>query len=98
MPEDKKTPNLYQQSGSPEGAATPKKRPTLSGKQPDPDRKRMAVFFLIPLIFFILLQLLLPHMEVKQISYSEFYSLVAENQTTGNIISCEMADNVIRGK
>jgi len=98
MSDEKESPNLYQKGGNPDGAASSKKRPGMPGKQPDPERKRMAVFFLIPLIFFILLQLLLPRTEIKQISYSEFYSQVAENLNTGNVISCEMADNIIRGK
>lgn len=98
MTDQKESPNLYQQGANPEGVASNKKRSRAAGKPPDPERKRMAIFFLVPLIFFILLQLLLPRMEIKQISYSEFYALVEQNPNTGTIVSCEMADNVIRGK
>ncbi len=98
MADQKESPNFYQPGGNPEGLASNKKRPGVPGKPPDPERKRMAVFFLVPLIFFILLQLLLPRMEIQQISYSEFYSRVEKNTDSGEIISAEMADNVIRGK
>jgi len=59
----------------------------------------MAIFFLIPLIFFLVLQLLvLPNMDVRQISYSEFFEMVVQNPLRGEIVSCELMDNIIRGR
>ncbi|MBI4388057.1 MAG: ATP-dependent metallopeptidase FtsH/Yme1/Tma family protein [Candidatus Omnitrophica bacterium] len=58
----------------------------------------MAIFFLIPLIFFIALQFIIPKLELKQISYSEFYQLVMNNASTGEVQSVELIDNIIHGK
>ena len=68
-------------------------------KSPGNEKRRMAIFFLIPLIFFITLQLFVfPKIEMKQLSYSEFYSLVSKNPETGEVASVELIDNMIRGK
>ena len=65
----------------------------------DPNRKRMIIMFLIPLLFFIVLQLfVLPSFEVKRLSYSEFYELLERNITSREIASAEMVENTIRGK
>ncbi len=66
---------------------------------PDPNRRRMIIMFLIPLIFFIVLQLfVLPSFDVKRLSYSEFYELVERNLNTREITSAELVENMIRGK
>ena len=74
--------------------------PPLAKKlPPDPNRRRMIIMFLIPLVFFILLQLfILPSFEVKRLSYSEFYGLVERNLNTHEITSAELVENTIRGK
>ncbi len=70
-----------------------------SKKGPDPERKRLVGLFLIPLIFFIVLQLFVfPNIDVKHISYSEFFQMVNRNAQTGEIVSCEMVEEIIRGK
>ncbi len=74
-----------------------------SGKSPkkgeDPERKRLAALFLIPLVFFVILQLFVfPTMEVKKVPYSEFFQMVNNNPATGEIVSCELVEDVIRGK
>ena len=66
---------------------------------PDPNRRRMIVMFLIPLIFFIVLQLfVLPSFDVKRLSYSEFYELVERNLNAREITSAELVENTIHGK
>jgi len=85
---------------------SPKRRnPQLPGrapgspKGPDSERRRMIAFLIIPLIFFIVLQLfVLPKMEMKQLSYSEFYDMVADNPFTGDVESAEMIENTVRGR
>lgn len=68
-------------------------------KNPDNDRKRLALFFLIPLIFFLVLQLLVfPGLDIRRIPYSEFYQMVVRNPETQQIVSCELIEDVIRGK
>ena len=68
-------------------------------KGPDPERKRLVGLFLIPLVFFIILQLFVfPNIDVKRIPYSEFFQLVERNAQTGDIVSCELVEDVIRGK
>lgn len=65
----------------------------------DPNRKRMIIMFLVPLVFFIVLQLfVLPSFEVKRLSYSEFYELLERNLTSREIASAELVENMIRGK
>lgn len=65
----------------------------------DPERKRLVGLFLIPLIFFIVLQIFVfPNIDVKRITYSEFFQMVERNSQTGDIVSCEMVEEVIRGK
>src|SRR4051812_24258686 len=65
----------------------------------DPERKRLAALFLIPLVFFLILQLFVfPNIEVKRIPYSDFYQMVQHNPETHEITSAEMVEDVIRGK
>lgn len=65
----------------------------------DPNRKRMIIMFLIPLVFFVVLQLfVLPSFEFKRLSYSEFYDLLERNVTSREIASAELVENTIRGK
>ena len=65
----------------------------------DPEKKRLAALFLIPLVFFLVLQFLVfPNIEVSRMPYSEFYQMIQRNPQTGEIVSCEMVEDVIRGK
>lgn len=75
------------------------KRPSQSPKGPDPDKKRMIALLLIPVLFFMVLQMfVLPGMDMKQISYSEFYNVVMRNPESGEIVSAELVETMIRGK
>ncbi len=81
------------------GTPLPKGSPKGSPKKSDNDKRRMAIFFLIPLMFFLALQIfVLPKMELRQLSYSEFYETVTKNSASGEIESVELIDNVIHGK
>ncbi|HTL46505.1 MAG TPA: ATP-dependent zinc metalloprotease FtsH [Verrucomicrobiae bacterium] len=73
------------------GDLTPKK-----GK--DPERKRLAALFFIPLVFFLVLQLFVQNMDVQQMSYSEFFSMLRQNPQSGEIVSAEMIEGIVRGK
>lgn len=75
------------------------KRPPNGQKGPDFERRRLIAFLVIPLVFFVLLQIfVLPKMELKQLSYSAFYDLLSRNPTTGEIESAELVENTVRGK
>ncbi len=68
-------------------------------KKGDPEKKRLAALFLVPLFFFLVLQLFVfPNIEVTKIPYSEFFSMVQRNPQSGEIISCELVEDIIRGK
>jgi cell division protease FtsH len=68
-------------------------------KDPDAERKRMVILFLIPLVFFILLQIFVfPGFDLQKVPYSEFFQWVLTNSETQQIVSCEMVEGVIRGK
>ncbi|PIQ84979.1 MAG: cell division protein FtsH [Candidatus Omnitrophica bacterium CG11_big_fil_rev_8_21_14_0_20_45_26] len=59
----------------------------------------MALFFLIPLLFFIGLQFFVtPHLKMSQLSYSEFYDMVSRNSTSSEIDTAELVGNVVRGR
>ena len=84
---------------------TPQNKPSFqrktnsSQKGPDSERRRLIAFLVIPLIFFVLLQIfVLPKMEMKQLSYSAFYEMVTNNPGTGEIESAEMVEDMVRGK
>ncbi len=65
----------------------------------EPDRKRLIALFLIPLGIFLILQMFVfPSFELKELSYSEFYRMLTRNPETGEILSCELVDNVVQGK
>lgn len=68
-------------------------------KGPDPERKRLVAFFLIPLLFFIILQLFIfPNIDIHRIPYSEFFQMAQRNPQTNEIVSAELVEEVIRGK
>lgn len=72
---------------------------TPKGPKKGDDRSRFITFAIITLAFFIVLQFLVfPEIELKRLAYSEFFEMVMRNQETHEIISCEMVENVIRGK
>ena len=84
---------------------TPPSKPPLQRKGtppqkgPDSERRRLIAFLVIPLLFFVLLQIfVLPKMEMKQLSYSIFYEMVTNNPTTNEIESAEMIESMVRGK
>ncbi|HOW58292.1 MAG TPA: ATP-dependent zinc metalloprotease FtsH [Candidatus Omnitrophota bacterium] len=65
----------------------------------DPERKKLIALFLVPLAIFILLQIFVfPGFELKELSYSEFYRMLQRNAETGEILSCELVENVVQGK
>ena len=65
----------------------------------DPEKKRLLALFLVPLIFFLVLQIFVfPNIEVNRISYAEFFAMVQRNPQTGEIVSCELVEDIIRGK
>lgn len=69
------------------------------GKGGDAEKKRLIALLLIPVIFFLILQLFVfPNFEVEQMSYSVFFQMVQQNPQTMEIASCELVENVIRGK
>ncbi len=75
--------------------------PSAPGPQKggDPEKKRLMALFLVPLIFFLVLQVFIfPNIEVNRIPYAEFYAMVQNNPQTGEIISCELVEDIIRGK
>ena len=75
------------------------KRSKPSQKGPDSERRRLIAFLVIPLIFFVLLQIfVLPKMEMKQLSYSAFYEMLTKNSASGEIESAELVESMVRGK
>jgi len=86
--------------GSAPGGKPPlPKQPIKPPKGPDSERRRLIAFLVIPLVFFVLLQIfVLPKMEMKQLSYSTFYEMVSNNHTTGEIESAELVENTVHGK
>lgn len=99
MDNKQETPNFS--NGNPAGRGPGKGKTPLPPKKNgnDNEKRRMAIFFLIPLVFFLALQMfVIPKMELKQLSYSEFFQMVANNAENEQIDSIELADNMIRGK
>lgn len=79
----------------------PKMGPNLPKKGPakDPERRRLIALFLVPLSIFILLQIFVfPSFELKELNYSEFYRILLRNPDSGEIISCELVDDIVRGR
>src|SRR3989338_6388932 len=84
----------FQREGKPQSPKSP-----APPKGPDSERRRLIAFLIIPLIFFILLQIfVLPKMEIKQLAYSTFYEMLLNNPTTGEIESAELVEYTVRGK
>lgn len=68
-------------------------------KDQDAEKKRLMALLLIPVIFFLILQLFVfPNLEVHKMAYSEFFQLLKNNPQTGDIVSAELVENTIRGK
>ncbi|MFZ5803126.1 MAG: ATP-dependent zinc metalloprotease FtsH [Candidatus Omnitrophota bacterium] len=81
----------YRSSGQRRGGEPP--------KGGDPDRKRLIALLLVPILFFIVLQLFVfPGMEMSRMSYSEFYQLLRRNPETLEIVSAELVENTVQGK
>lgn len=65
----------------------------------DPEKKRLLAILLIPLAFIFFLQIfVLPNLEMRQITYSEFFQMLQRNPQSGEIVSAELVEDVIRGK
>ncbi len=76
----------------PEGSKPP-------GFRLEPDKIRLLVLGGIALLFFVFLQFVIfPEIDVKKLNYSEFFEMANRNPETHEIASCELVDNVIRGK
>ncbi len=68
-------------------------------KEQNSERKRLISLLLIPLLFFLILQIFIfPGLDIRRIPYSEFYQLVVNNPQTQEIDSCELMEGLIRGK
>ncbi len=68
-------------------------------EKPDKDRTRIIIFALVTLVFFIVLQFVIfPEIEIKKLTYGDFYELLINNLTAENIVSCELVETVVRGK
>lgn len=92
--ENKNRKNTKSQGELPKGAGSASKK----DKQ-DKDRTRIIIFAAVTLVFFIVLQFVIfPEIEIKKLSYSDFYQLLTNNPTTETIVSCEMVETVVRGK
>ncbi len=73
------------------------RRPPQKGT--DPEKKRMIALLAIPIVFFLILQLFIfPNLDVRRITYSEFYQMVLRNPETLEIESCELVESIVRGK
>lgn len=75
--------------------------PQLANKipPPDPGRRRLVILLTIPLVVFALLQLfILPSIELKHLTYSEFFEMVERNPKTQEITSAELVENTVRGR
>ncbi len=71
----------------------------LPPKGGDPEKRRLMALLLIPLAFFLVLQLFIfPNLDVQRISYSEFFQMIQRNPQTLEIVSCELVEDTIRGK
>ncbi len=77
----------------------PKNGRKLPPKPGEPDRRRLIALFLVPLAIFLILQVFVfPNFDLKELSYSEFYRMLTRNPETGEILSCDLVDNVVQGK
>ncbi|OGX12249.1 MAG: cell division protein FtsH [Omnitrophica bacterium RIFOXYB12_FULL_50_7] len=93
------TPVNSKNNKSRKNVPRPKNGRKLSPPQGEPDRRRLIALFLIPLGIFLVLQVFVfPSFELKELSYSEFYRMLGRNAETGEILSCELVDNVVQGK
>lgn len=96
---DPKSKKTNFKENAPGGKQPLPRRSPQPPKGPDSERRRLIAFLVVPLIFFVLLQIfVLPKMEMKQLSYSTFYEMLSNNHATGEIESAELVENTIRGK
>lgn len=81
------------------GRSQPSGRPPVGGSRGPNDRSRFIMFAIITLAFFVVLQFVVfPEIELKRFTYSEFFDMLMRNPQTNEIASCELVENVIRGK
>jgi len=70
-----------------------------TNQKPEQDRNRILFFTILIVSVLLIIQLfILPEMAYKRLGYSEFYSIVQNNPTTGKVVECELVENQIRGK
>src|SRR3989338_3584845 len=95
-PEQNKNQSNFQQNEPGLGGGPMPKTPMRPhDRKPDSDRKRMILFMIVPLVFFMVLQIfVLPNFQFKDLSYSEFYDMIEQNPTDGYIRTAELVDNV----
>ncbi len=75
------------------------RRTPLTPKKPDNERRRIIIWLVVPLLFFMALQVfILPRFEMKPMSYGEFYDLLIRNPETGDIVSAELVEEIVRGR
>lgn len=67
-------------------------------KKGDPDRRRLAVILLVPLVIFTLLQVMIPKPEIRRPTYSQFFNILRTNAETRAIASAEISHGVVRGR
>src|SRR3989338_3733290 len=92
--ENKSRKNTKSQGEIPKGTGSASKK----DKQ-DKDRTRIIIFAAVTLVFFIVLQFVIfPEIEIKKLSYGDFYQLLVNNPTSETIVSCELVETVVRGK
>jgi len=65
-----------------------------TNQKPEQDRNRILFFTILIVSVLLIIQLfILPEMAYKRLGYSEFYSIVQNNPTTGKVVECELVEN-----
>ncbi len=67
-------------------------------KKGDEDYSRVIFFVFVVLGFFMLLQVFSWPKDMGRMSYSAFLDIVKRNPETGDIVQCELTDNILRGR
>jgi cell division protease FtsH len=76
----------------------PLRAPKNKKKKNDEDYSRVIFFVFVVLGFFMLLQVFSWPKDVGRMSYSAFLDMVKRNVETGEIVQCELTDNILRGR
>lgn len=87
------------ESGRPIRPGSGRSRGVPPPKKSDNERRRIIMWLIIPLLFFMVLQVfVMPKFEMKPLAYGEFYDLLSHNPETGKIASAEMVEETVRGR